>query len=81
MPTFFRQNGYRFFFFSNEGDEPPHIHVEKAGGYCKLWLHPDVELAWIKGLRKKDIAWIQATCVDHQVEFLEAWNDYFEALG
>lgn len=24
--------GFRFFFFSHENDEPPHIHVEKAGG-------------------------------------------------
>jgi hypothetical protein len=30
VPTILRAQGYRFFFFSNEGDEPPHIHVERA---------------------------------------------------
>jgi hypothetical protein len=28
MPTVLRVKGYRFFFFSNEGAEPPHIHIE-----------------------------------------------------
>ncbi len=30
MPTVLLINGYRFFFFSNEGNEPRHIHVEKG---------------------------------------------------
>jgi len=34
----------RFFFFSNEGTEPPHVHVEYANGHAKFWLNP-VELA------------------------------------
>ncbi len=32
MPTVLRIRGYRFFFFSLEGNEPPHIHVEQAEG-------------------------------------------------
>lgn len=33
MPLVFRWKGYRFHFFSNEGDprEPVHIHVTKDG--------------------------------------------------
>ena len=30
MPTMLRVAGYRFFFFSNERQEPAHIHVERA---------------------------------------------------
>lgn len=30
MPTIFRIDGYRFFFYSGEGNEPPHVHVEFA---------------------------------------------------
>ena len=26
-PEIHREHGMRFFFFSNEGDEPPHVHV------------------------------------------------------
>jgi hypothetical protein len=32
MPTVLRIGPYRFFFYSNEGHEPPHIHVESADG-------------------------------------------------
>ena len=39
MPTVLRWNGYRFYFFSNEGSEPPHIHVDKAGHTAKYWLN------------------------------------------
>ena len=46
MPTIFRENGYRFFFYSNEGDprEPAHVHVQKGSGEAKVWLEPEVEL-------------------------------------
>lgn len=40
MPTILRWNGYRFYFFSNEGAEPPHIHIDKAGNSAKYWLQP-----------------------------------------
>ena len=40
MPTVLRIKGYQFFFFSLEGKEPPHIHVEQAERYAKLWLDP-----------------------------------------
>jgi len=30
MPTVMFLNGWRFFFYSNENDEPPHIHCKKA---------------------------------------------------
>ena len=47
MPTVFRRDGHRFFFFSNEGDprEPPHVHVRRAGDEAKLWLRPEVAVA------------------------------------
>ena len=40
MPTILRWNGYRFYFFSNEGYEPPHIHIDKDGNTIKFWLAP-----------------------------------------
>jgi len=40
MPTVSRIGRFRFFFFSNEGNESPHIHVEKAENYAKFWLSP-----------------------------------------
>jgi len=40
MPTVRRIGSVRFFFYSNEATEPPHIHVEQAGGVAKFWLEP-----------------------------------------
>jgi hypothetical protein len=42
MPVVFRQEGFKFFFYSNEGDprEPIHVHVRGSGGLAKFWLSP-----------------------------------------
>ena len=40
MPEVFRELGFVFFFYSNEGNEPMHIHVRKAGGFAKYWMEP-----------------------------------------
>jgi Domain of unknown function (DUF4160) len=39
MPTVLRWSRYRVFFFSNERNEPPHIHVRAADNEAKFWLH------------------------------------------
>jgi hypothetical protein len=39
MPTVLTVKGFRFFFFSLEGNEPPHIHIEhgdKVGDWRQL---------------------------------------------
>jgi hypothetical protein len=38
MPTILFINGWRFFFYSNEGNEPIHIHVQKAEMEAKYWI-------------------------------------------
>jgi len=47
LPVILRINGYRFFFYSNEGDplEPAHVHVSKAGSEAKIWLEPEAVLS------------------------------------
>lgn len=30
--------GWRFFFYSNEGNEPIHVHCKKGDMECKYWL-------------------------------------------
>ena len=52
MPTVFKINGFRFYFYSNENDEPMHVHVEKAGANGKIWLDPDVNIAYTHKDRK-----------------------------
>jgi len=76
VPTVFRVGPYRFFFFSNEGFEPPHVHVEVADGYAKLWVEP-VAFAEAHRLNAKQMRDIRQILRDRRAEILEAWNEHF----
>lgn len=76
MPTVFRLLGYRFFFYSNEGTEPPHTHVEKGEKTAKFWLEP-VELVNSYGCSSKEINELRRLVIDHQAQFKAKWNEYF----
>ena len=45
MPVVLRIRGFKFYFYANEGDEPPHIHVDKGGATAKLGL--SIRLAFV----------------------------------
>ena len=38
MPTILLMLGWRFFFYSNELNEPIHIHCRKGGAEARYWL-------------------------------------------
>lgn len=79
MPTVLRVEGYRFFFFfSNEGTEPPHIHVERADGHAKFWLDP-VALATAKDLKNSEVRRANLLVIQHRLDFMEKWREYFGA--
>ncbi len=77
MPTVLRVGRYRFYFFSNEGREPPHIHVKAGGDQAKFWLHP-IDLASNYGFRAHELNEIRQIVEQHQSELIEAWNGYFD---
>jgi len=76
MPTVLREGGFRFFFFSREGEEPPHIHVEQAERYAKFWLRP-VSLASSYGFRSNELGTLLRLVEQHQKQFEEAWHEHF----
>ena len=76
MPTVLRIDGYRLFFFSNEGNEPPHIHVQPAEKYAKFWLQPR-QLATNSGYTGRELARIASLIDQHHDLLLEAWNEFF----
>ncbi len=76
MPTIFRWKGYRFHFYSDEGHEPPHVHVRRAEDSAKFWLRP-VSLAFNDGFSPAELNEITAVVEEHQDEFEERWNEYF----
>ncbi len=76
MPTVLVLAGFRFFFFSNEGNEPPHIHIEKADAVAKFWLGP-VRLASSAGFSARDLNKLAALVAEYEPLFLTKWNAYF----
>lgn len=40
-----RIEGYEFFFYSNEGNEAPHVHIYIDGSELKFWL---TTLFWLR---------------------------------
>jgi hypothetical protein len=76
VPTVFTDHGFRYFFFSNEGQEPPHIHVEKGGATGKFWLNP-ISMAHSAGFTRTDLRRIRLVTERNERRFLEAWNAFF----
>lgn len=76
MPTLFVIDGHRFFFFSNEGTEPIHVHVEKAEKYAKLWLHP-VSVAYNDRFNSAELNRLVKLVEARKDEIEDKWNEYF----
>jgi hypothetical protein len=76
MPTILRQNGFRFYFYSHEPNEPPHIHVDKGDATIKVWLE-SLEVAKSRGFRAHEISGIIQMVTEHREMFLEKWHEYF----
>ncbi|HEX7450089.1 MAG TPA: DUF4160 domain-containing protein [Pirellulales bacterium] len=76
MPTVLRVGRFRFFFFSNEGNEAPHIHVKAGNDEAKYWLDP-VQLVVNYGFNARELNQIMRLVIEHQPELLEAWNEHF----
>ena len=77
MPTLFVIDGFRFFFFSNEGHEPVHVHVEKAEKYAKFWLRP-VSVAYNYKFNSVELNRIVKLIETRKDEIEGRWNDYFD---
>ncbi|MGA9865222.1 MAG: DUF4160 domain-containing protein [Acetobacteraceae bacterium] len=78
MPTVLRAEGFRFFFWSREPNEPPHIHVDKAGASAKVWLEP-VALAGNAGYPARDLGVVLGLVRENRSELIEAWHEFFGA--
>ena len=78
MPTVLIEDGFRFFFYSRENAEPPHIHAEHGDRLAKYWLEP-VELAMSRRFRAHELSELRERVLKHRSRFLEAWNEHFGA--
>ncbi len=79
MPVVFRERGLRFFFYSEEGNprEPIHVHVERDGLQAKFWVGDSVDLAYNRGLSRRDLAMALLVIRARRSQIQEAWYGHF----
>lgn len=77
-PTVFRDGPYRFYFYSHEPNESPHVHVDRDDRSAKFWLDP-VSLSYNLGFKAAELRKVEALIGENRDRLLEAWNDYFGA--
>jgi hypothetical protein len=76
VPTVLRWGFYRAFFYSNERDEPAHVHVRAGDKEAKFWLH-DVAVAVNVGFPTHELNAIVRHLKSHRKELLAAWHEHF----
>ena len=80
MPTILREGPYRVYFFSHEGSEPPHVHVDRDRCSAKIWLGT-VRVARNIGFAASELSRVEQLVAAHRQELLDAWHGYFGPRG
>lgn len=78
MPKVLAQKGFKFYFFSDEGSEPAHVHIKKGEGRGKWWLEPELEEEYAYGFTLQERRQIKRLIFDHQAYLKEPWDEYFK---
>lgn len=76
MPTILRIGPYKFYFYSHEPNEPPHVHVDRDDVSAKFWLQT-VQLARNVGFSPHELNKLEALVQENQKVLLEKWYGYF----
>ncbi len=76
MPTVLRIGGFKFYFYSHEPNEPPHIHIDRDRYSAKFWLEP-VSLAKNIGFSPRELRKLEKLVEENIETILEAWYAYF----
>jgi hypothetical protein len=83
LPKVLSDHGLDYFFYSNEGMEPRHIHVRKGSPRMpeasgKWWLEPIVQ-EFAEGFTAAELRRIRAFILANQEQLIHAWNQHFPA--
>ena len=79
MPTVLYLKGWRFFFYSDEGNEPIHIHVQKGDYECKYWLDIDlyeIREAYSYGMSLRDTREVKKIIFQNFDEIVNEWQTF-----
>ena len=79
MPTVLLILGWRFYFFSNENNEPIHIHVSNAEMEWKFWLEEntfEITESFSYHMSPKDKREIRKIIFEHFDYIIEQWKQF-----
>ena len=80
MPVILRIKGFKFYFYRNEGEEPMHIHVNKAENNGKIWLEPQIQVEYFYGFKSKEIKEIMDIIIKNIDKIKTSWNEHFKQI-
>ncbi len=83
MPTVLMILGWRFSFYANEGNEPPHIHCRKGDADAKYWLVAEtfeVIEAYAYNLSMDDRRAVRKIIFEHFDYIMEQWVAFKERM-
>jgi hypothetical protein len=66
---------HRFFFFSFDCNEPPHVHVRRERMVCKFWIEP-VALAQNHGFSAQELNQIRTIIRANLRMIQDAWHEH-----
>ncbi len=81
MPNVLIEQGFRFYFFSNENQEPAHIHVTDEENTAKFWLNlsnNQVSLEYNEGFSRNQLRRIRAILHRRSGMMRREYNEYKE---
>jgi hypothetical protein len=81
MPTILLIFGWRIFFYSNEGNEPIHVHASKGDMECKFWLDIDtfeIGEAFSFNLNPASRREIRKIIFEHFDYIVSEWHTHFK---
>lgn len=77
MPTVLFINGYKFFFYSSEGNEPAHVHIFKGDAEAKVWLEPEIKAVFFRDYSSREERDIMDLIKENHQQLKQKWYDYF----
>lgn len=77
MPTVLYVNGYRFYFYAGDENEPAHVHVEKGGGTAKIWLEPKMNAKYFYSFKSQERKEIMKIVAENYDLLKTKWYEYF----
>jgi len=77
MPTVFTQDGFRFFFYSND-HTPIHVHVRRGSGEAVFEIKDEIVLRESVGLKIKELRKAEGLAESRKDLIVQKWHEHFD---